>query len=317
MTDTALMPRDAEWPSSLAVTRAPQVVLREAHEAAAALKDVIDKKPKKLVFNDQTYLEFEDWQTVGRFYGIAPRIVSTRYVEFGEAKGWEASAEAVHVESGKVISSAESMCLNDEEKWRSKPKYAYVYHKKSGGTSVDDPGKDELIWEQGTDGKRRPKKERMLVGNEAVPLFQLRSMAQTRAGAKALRNALAWVVVLAGYQPTPAEELDAVIREEPRGVAVIEMASTDTITGALVGPAPAPMSAADLFPTPDEELRKLKASILAGFLVLGYQTEKQVDALTKYCGVTLVEDATDPAALSDLLAFLRAEHTKKGGRKSV
>ena len=32
-------------------------------------------------------------------------------------------------------------------------------------------------------------------------------MAQTRAGAKALRNALAWVVVLAGYRPTPAEEL--------------------------------------------------------------------------------------------------------------
>lgn len=76
-------------------------------------------------------------------------------------------------------------------------------------------------------------------------------------------------------------------------------------------------AAAELFATPAEELRKLKASILAGFLVLGYQTEKQVDALTKYCGVTLVEDATDPAALADLLAFLRAEHAKKGGRKSV
>jgi hypothetical protein len=32
-------------------------------------------------------------------------------------------------------------------------------------------------------------------------------MAQTRAGSKALRNALAWVVVLAGYKPTPAEEM--------------------------------------------------------------------------------------------------------------
>ena len=39
------------------------------------------------------------------------------------------------------------------------------------------------------------------------PWFQLASMAQTRAGAKALRNVLAWVVVLAGYRPTPAEEL--------------------------------------------------------------------------------------------------------------
>ena len=33
-------------------------------------------------------------------------------------------------------------------------------------------------------------------------------MAQTRACAKALRNVLAWVVVLAGYAPTPAEEMD-------------------------------------------------------------------------------------------------------------
>jgi hypothetical protein len=40
------------------------------------------------------------------------------------------------------------------------------------------------------------------------PDFQLRSMAQTRACAKALRNILAWVVVLAGYEPTPAEEME-------------------------------------------------------------------------------------------------------------
>lgn len=42
------------------------------------------------------------------------------------------------------------------------------------------------------------------------PQFMLRSMAQTRASAKALRNVLAWVVVLAGYKPTPAEEMDGV-----------------------------------------------------------------------------------------------------------
>lgn len=39
------------------------------------------------------------------------------------------------------------------------------------------------------------------------PLFQLRSMAQTRACAKALRNVLAFVPVLAGYEATPAEEM--------------------------------------------------------------------------------------------------------------
>lgn len=39
------------------------------------------------------------------------------------------------------------------------------------------------------------------------PAFQLRSMASTRAIAKAFRNLFAWVVVLAGYAPTPAEEM--------------------------------------------------------------------------------------------------------------
>lgn len=191
----------------LIVSRSPEIVLEEARCAAVALKDVIDRKPNPILFNGEKYLEFEDWQTVGRFYGVSPKITGTKYVEYGDAKGWEASAEAVQVASGNVVSRAEAMCLNDEPKWSARPKYEWHYVKKSGGTSAEDPGGAELIWEnQG--GKNRPKKQRVLVGNEAVPLFQLRSMAQTRACAKAMRNALAWVVVLAGFKPTPAEELD-------------------------------------------------------------------------------------------------------------
>ncbi len=40
--------------------------------------------------------------------------------------------------------------------------------------------------------------------------FMLRSMAQTRASAKALRNAYGWVAELAGMKSTPAEEMDGV-----------------------------------------------------------------------------------------------------------
>lgn len=305
-TDLARLEDRAEWPSSLAVSRAPQVVLREAHEAAAALKDVIDSKPKRVEFNGETYLEFEDWQTVGRFYGIAPRITGTRYVEFGEAKGWEATAEALHVESGKIVSSADAMCLDDEEKWRARPKYAYVYHKRSGGTSVEDPGKDELIWEKGADGKSRPKKERVRVADEPVPLFQLRSMAQTRAGSKALRNALAWVVVLAGYRPTPAEELDArEVPQTPRVVAEAEPPRTDD------------EQASDLFPTPEEELRKLRASIQAGWLVLGWDEAKRLREMDQHFGGADNFDLiTDPAALQDYLTKLRAEHKQSGKRRT-
>lgn len=44
------------------------------------------------------------------------------------------------------------------------------------------------------------------------PLFQLKSMAQTRACAKALRNVLSWVVVQGGFRPTPAEEMTGLER---------------------------------------------------------------------------------------------------------
>jgi hypothetical protein len=149
---------------ALSISRPPEQVLEEARKAAVALTDVIEKKTKKVQFNGRTYLQFEDWQTLGRFYGVTAIVNNTKYVEFGEGDdkvcGFEATAQALLVSTNQAISSAEALCLNDEPNWSRKP------------------------------------------------LFQLKSMAQTRACAKALRNVLAWVVVLAGYAPTPAEEMD-------------------------------------------------------------------------------------------------------------
>ena len=39
--------------------------------------------------------------------------------------------------------------------------------------------------------------------------YAIRSMAQTRATSKAMRIPLSWIMVLAGYQPTPSEEMNA------------------------------------------------------------------------------------------------------------
>src|ERR1039458_3050352 len=84
---------------ALAINRAPDVVLEEAKKAAKALTQVIETKPKKVVFNGKTYLQFEDWQTLGRFYGVTAFGKSTKYVEFGEGDdkvcGFEATAEAL------------------------------------------------------------------------------------------------------------------------------------------------------------------------------------------------------------------------------
>lgn len=157
----------------LAVNRPPQQVLAEAQKAAIALAEVIRKKKKPFILNGEQYLEFEDWQTVGRFYGITAKVVSTEYIEFDGGKGFQAKAAAIKTIDGVEVSAAEAMCLNDEPNWRNKP------------------------------------------------LFQLRSMAQTRACAKALRNVLAWVVVLAGYKPTPAEEMAGVAQVAQSGKPIV------------------------------------------------------------------------------------------------
>lgn len=142
----------------------PDIVIKQATQAAKALKAVLDSKPRPVTINGQQYLEYEDWQTLGRFYGFHVRTLDPEPVEIFAVKGAKAKA-IVYNPQGVELGGAEAYCLSDEKNWAGKP------------------------W------------------------YQLGSMAQTRAGAKALRNLLAWVVVLAGYAPTPAEEIPT--REKP------------------------------------------------------------------------------------------------------
>lgn len=151
----------------LSIHREPTIVLEEAKKAAKALAQVIAGKKKPVIINGEQYLEFEDWMTVARFYGITAKVISTSPISFGDVQGFEARAVALRVSTGEEISAAEAMCLNDEANWKNRP------------------------------------------------LFMLRSMCQTRACAKALRNVLAWVVVLAGYRATPAEEMEGIGQTKP------------------------------------------------------------------------------------------------------
>lgn len=140
-----------ETPKDLAVD--PEVALAGAQKAARALLTIVSQK-RQIVINGKHYLTFEDWQTIGRFYGVTVGVASTDKTD----NGYEARA-VVYNRKGAVISAAESICTRSERKWQERDEYA------------------------------------------------IKSMAQTRACAKALRNVLAWVAVLAGFEGTPAEEI--------------------------------------------------------------------------------------------------------------
>lgn len=214
----------------LQLSRDPEAIITEAKRAADMLiKVVSDPKIKAVItIGESQHLKLEAWQTLGHFYALAGRITRTEDVRFGEVFGFKAYADLIHVPTGKVISSAEAMCLDDEEKWSDRPKYEYAYVLRSGkqpnspdpmrqrGLSIEDPGKDEIVWEPNPKkaGKKRPKKERVQTGTEAVPTFQLLSMAETRAQSKVHSMALRWIVVLAGFSPTPAEEIPQAHEDE-------------------------------------------------------------------------------------------------------
>ncbi len=222
---------------ALVLQREPSAVLAEASKAAKALMTVMAAKPKKVIMNGEQYIENEDWLTIGHFYGVTAKIESDRYCEFGTVHGWEATAILV-ARDGREIGRATAMCLDDEEKWstRAKKEWAYCLGKEDDcskhGHSVEDPGRNLIVWVPNPNkpGKMLPKKTRITTGEEKVPLFQLRSMAQTRASSKVHASVLRFVPVLAGFKGTPAEELpDAqhVAQSEP----VIQIQHADDAVG--------------------------------------------------------------------------------------
>jgi hypothetical protein len=161
--------------------QSPKQITAFGLKASKQLMDIVTQTNWTVNIQGNKYLRFEGWQTVGKFFGYTVKTEDTKYVEFGEAKGFEAKAVVLD-NTGTVIGGAEAICMNDEKNWAGKPLYA------------------------------------------------LKSMAQTRASAKAFRQILSWVVVLAGYSPTPMEEIGAEVVQaikEEKGI-VEPVAQTNT-----------------------------------------------------------------------------------------
>lgn len=188
--------------SLLSIADDPRNVTHQARQVAQEVMSLIMRKPKQVVFNGEKYFENDDWVMAGKMYGITVRAgKEPEYVEFGEVKGFKAEAEAYLVSTGQVIGKAYALCLDDEENWGARPKYEWK-------DVLDAEGKK--IWEDRlVKGKMKklPKSEKVQVGLIKVPLFQLMSMAQTRASSKVLSMLLKFVPVLAGFKPVPAEEI--------------------------------------------------------------------------------------------------------------
>lgn len=194
---SAVVPAHAAT-ATLFRTDDPVTVLARATATANALKGVLDKQGLTSDIKGRKHVKIEGWQTVGAMLGVTPVCDWTRPVS-EPAKGWEARVEARTMD-GRVIGSAEAMCLRSEGTWANRDEYA------------------------------------------------IRSMAQTRATSKALASVLRFIVTLAGYDGTPAEEMQGDSGGAPQATARQRKPSERPITNAQKGKINALMAEAGLAP---------------------------------------------------------------------
>lgn len=171
----------------------PKEVMKQAQEIANLLMDFVRKKNLAKKFGAEgEHIMLPAWQFAGHFYGYTASVTKTEPYQddITGACGFKAWADVLNSQ-GIVISKAESLCLDDEENWGERAKYTYK----------DVPGMG---------------REKVQTGSVRVPSFQLMSMAQTRAMSRGLSNVLRFVVVLAGYEGTPAEEMQTTGKDTER-----------------------------------------------------------------------------------------------------
>lgn len=159
--------------------RHPETVLKEADLVAKTFKKRADELQLYKKIGPSKHLLIEGWQMLAAMYRVSAGVVDDRYIQMGDAHGFEATAEAIFVPTRQQISTAKAMCLSDEENWGMRNKYEWQNNK------------------------------RVLVGSTPTPLQQIRSMAQTRACSKVLSNLLKWVARMAGFAAAPAEDMSA------------------------------------------------------------------------------------------------------------
>ena len=168
--------------SLVAVANDPADMVKVAARLATVLRDIVDRQRLYTVIQGKSYPQVEAWQTIGRLDNVVAR--EARPPIRHDDGCYEAFAELIRLSDGMVIGSASAICGSpDDEPW--------------GGTPAKNgkPAKGP-----------RPENAR-------------RSMAATRAISRAFRGQYAWIMALAGYEPTPAEEMpreDEPRREVPR-----------------------------------------------------------------------------------------------------
>lgn len=159
-------------PDRLVTVSTPEGMVSLATRMATILSDVVEKRKLYATIQGRKFPTVEAWMTIGRMDGVVAREASVPIRH--DDGSYEAVVELVRLSDGMRIGNGSALCgAPDDEPW--------------GGT----PSK----YGKPAKGPR--------------PEHQRRSMAVTRATSRAFRQQYSWIMALAGYEPTPADEMPA------------------------------------------------------------------------------------------------------------
>ena len=178
----------------------PKEMVAQVQEIADVLSDIIDQKKLYTSIRGRKHVHAEGWTTMGAMLGVFPIVVETResadfvaHIQVVTGSGNSRKVEVKQEGKGSIIARVEARTIGG----------ALV------GAAEGECGYGEQKW------------------SDADP-YAVRSMAQTRATAKALRLPLGFIIALAGYQATPEEEFNDTHVNKAKA-AVLELVAGDKV----------------------------------------------------------------------------------------
>jgi hypothetical protein len=182
-------------------TTDPVEVVVRATKVADALKDVLQKQNLTSRIGNNEHVNVEGWQTLGTMMGVFP------VKEWVEELPWpDPVPEVLRQQKEK------GLAFGYKASYRSQTLNGAVV----GGAEGECKRTEGKPWTWGHD-------------------YAVKSMSQTRAMSKTLGSTLRFIVTLAGYSGTPAEEMDLTPeRQEPKYGPAISKDAAESLAGALV-----------------------------------------------------------------------------------
>jgi len=197
-------------PPSASVPKAELIMgansVEQATRVANQLQKVVEQQKLYVLIQDKKYVMVEGWNTLGALMGIFPEVVEVE----------------------KLPTKIVKMILVKQTMWNSQKRQEYLITKLIkpeffDPTDVKMQKIEEKDFEEISyravvrlrtyDGKEMSRAESFCSNLEDKKQkneeYAISSMAQTRAAGKVFRLAFSWIMKMAGYEATPAEEMPA------------------------------------------------------------------------------------------------------------